>query len=682
MATQVISDPMLLDSTGQDIVTGLAGIASAVQPINIYLDINISIPVDGWSETVPYRYTWTNVRVTEECGIEVYFADGAETVDMKYLEYEKVPGGIRFEIDAIPDKAIPLIVRIINASTTAVIDPVEATLVTTEAVPGTSNVEEALANHEGRISTNEASISDLEDDVDDINGELAIRLKSVNSIPADENGNVDVVETEYARQIVTDDAQQSTGEFLFRTTGGDASLSDGPAMLVSIGGRSVHTGVVQESLNMTVNMATREEGQEGITAEIDRDTFVSYVSVSGTTTLTFTTEWSADPEDYGITVTGTPISGDNIVVVYVKESRGTITVSNPNKFISTGWNLYNNENGKKYAHVKKYSTTYGFKIGGAYSSLEFSETVSGARTSITPASGYFTVPADGYVFVTGGDATTYIFMTWSDWTEGYEGEFEAYTESAIDLSTIMANFSNGLFQVGYTYDEINFSMKRAISRIERLAYTDGNIEYARNSGRAYDADENYIYLVKETEDVYVITSTGAYTASDHGNEIIEGGEVPVYVSTLYGQNLVDKLRTDVVTKSQDIVNNLTDGGTTKALSAEMGKELNSNISTLSNIITTKSITTGITGVTARKTGNVVMLKVIATSPTSKGWFAIGYLPESLRPTYDFYTTIPLVNTDNSIALLQITASTGYTKVYNPNTTENSVNGAIMYVTES
>lgn len=111
-------------------------------------------------------------------------------------------------------------------------------------------------------------------------------------------------------------------------------------------------------------------------------------------------------------------------------------------------------------------------------------------------------------------------------------------------------------------------------------------------------------------------------------------------------------------------------------------ELNSNFTTLSNKITTKSITTGITGVTARKTGNVVMLKIIATAPSSKGWFTIGNLPSELRPAYDFYTSIPLVNTDNSIAQLQITASEGITKVYNPNTTANSVNGAIMYVTES
>ena len=45
-----------------------------------------------------------------------------------------------------------------------------------------------------------------------------------------------------------------------------------------------------------------------ITATIDRDDFVAAADASGTYNFYFTTEWSDDPEDYGITVTGTPAS--------------------------------------------------------------------------------------------------------------------------------------------------------------------------------------------------------------------------------------------------------------------------------------------------------------------------------------------------------------------------------------
>ena len=418
------------------------------------------------------------------------------------------------------------------------------------------------------------------DNMDILDEEIAKRGKTFNGTPADENGDFKIDEITFARQIVTDDAQQSSGEFLFRTTGGDASLSDGPAKLVSIFGRAVHTGVVPESLNMTVNATPREEGEEPITATIDRDTFVAYVQSSGTTTLTYTDAWSANPTLYGVTVVGTPVSGDQIVIVYVKENRGLITVSDPVEFISTGWNLYNHTNG--YARVKKYSTQYGFLIGGAYTALQFSETLDGTKTTITPASGYFTIPSDGYIWVTGGNnTTTYILMTWSDWGEGYEGDWQAYTESVIDLTSIMTNFPYGLMQVEGYADEINFGMGKAISRIERLAYTAENLAAAKASGRPYDADTNYIYLVRASEVTYSISAliTGDYTASDHGEEIINGGTVAVFVQTLYGQNLVDKLRTDVLTKSQDLVNNLTTNDATKALSAAQGYALNSKFAT-------------------------------------------------------------------------------------------------------
>lgn len=429
------------------------------------------------------------------------------------------------------------------------------------------------------------NVEDFNGNSEIIDEELAKRGVTVNGKGPDENGNYVVDEVNFAHEIVTDDAQQSSGEFLFRTTGGSASLSDGPAMLVSIQGRSTHTGKTEESLQMTVNAVARTDPDEPITASIDRDTFVEYVSTSGTITLTYTNAWSANPSLYGVTVEGTPVSGDEIVIVYVKEERGLITNSMPETFASTGWNLYDHANG--YARVKKYSDSYGFLIGGTYSSIKFAATLDGAQSTIVPVSGYFTIPSDGYVFVTGGDGTTtYILMTWSDWSEGYEGEWEAYTESEIDFSALIGEagsgedprpFPYGLMSIGAVADELNFNMGKAISRIMRMAYTAQNLADAKASGRAWDADENYIYIVRPSEVVYDMAIDGTYDASDHGQEFISGSTIPVFVQTLYGQNLVDKLRTDVVTKSQDIVNALDSTATDKALSAAMGKALNDRL---------------------------------------------------------------------------------------------------------
>lgn len=289
---------------------------------------------------------------------------------------------------------------------------------------------------------------------------------------------------------------------------------------------------------------------EAITATIDRDTFVGYVSQSSTITLTYTTEWSDDPADYGITVVGTPIAGDQIRVVYVKEDRGTIVTATPTALKSTGWNLYNHALG--YAVVTKYSEQYGFRIGGTYSAISFSATQSGTQETITPVDGMFTVPSDGFVHVLGGNSTdTYIINAWSDWTEGYVGEFKPYEESTVDLSDAMENyFPYGLMRVGDVRDEINLNTLTAISRIGRMEYTAENLASAQGSGRAWEADTNYIYIVKAVEDINTIVVDGSYTVNDHGNELFYGSNIPVYVEVLYGHNLKNKLERDVLTISQ------------------------------------------------------------------------------------------------------------------------------------
>lgn len=398
--------------------------------------------------------------------------------------------------------------------------------------------------------TDGVKVSDFNANMDTIDAEMHKPPLTVNGIAPDSTTrDLDLQEVPLAANLSSDIAQLNRGTFIERTSGGSSSIEDGYAALVSIKGNMIHTGYVAESLDMTVTPAEREEGADPITATIDRDTFVAYVDSSGTITLTYSTEWSANPENYGITVTGTPVSGDVITVVYVKENRGTITPATPSSFNSTGWNLYDNSNGIKAARVVKYSEDYGYMIGGTYSLLEFSETFSGSRSAVTVADGFFTVPSDGYVFVTGGDATTYILATWSDWVTGYQGTFQTYTDDEIDLSEVMVSFPYGLLAVGDVRDEINLNTQLAINRVQRLAYTAENLALVIASGVAYDADTNYIYAVLESETTTAITLDGAYTVSDHGIEFFEGTTVPVITEVLYGENLKDKLRTDVLTIS-------------------------------------------------------------------------------------------------------------------------------------
>ena len=465
-------------------------------------------------------------------------------------------------------------------------------------------------------------ISDFNSNMDIIDTEMHRPPLTVNGIAADQTTrDIQLKSVPLADNLSSDETQFSVGDYLIRTSGGGAPISDGKASLSTVKGNNIKTGYVAESLEMTVNAVQRTapaaitatldaatfeayvesggiytltyttswsadpslygvtvtntpvsgdqivivwDGEStpamevravtrpvpaAITATINRNTFVSYVTSSGTVTLTYSSGWSADPANYGITVYNTPVSGDEIVVVYVKENRGTITPAKITKFNSTGWNLYNNTNG--YAYVPKYSETYGFKIGGTYSLVSFATTPTGTTTAISVQNGYFNVPSDGYVIVTGGDATTYIYATWSDWTEGYSGDFESYSVDTVDLTSIMANFANGLFSVGDVRDEINFNTQKAISRIDRLAYNDTNLAAVIASGLPYDTDTNYIYAVRETAVEYSFSLSGEYDVSDHGTEYFTATTTtPPVTETIYGDNLKDKLRTDVLTISQ------------------------------------------------------------------------------------------------------------------------------------
>lgn len=413
-------------------------------------------------------------------------------------------------------------------------------------------------------------------------GALQGAVKTVNGESADTNGNVTLSRVGLAGNLETAFKASSEGAFLQRSSGGAAAVVDGDANLLSVQGNRVHTGYVEELIGISVQPAASESD---LAATIDKATWRGYVADSGTTTFTYTSSaWKVNGStvtmaDYGITVSGTPASNDKIVVSYVKEVRGTIAVAFGNdsatkRFVSTGWNLFQASNG--YARVVKYSNEYGFRIDGAYTALQFAATYGGARSTITPnSSGLFQVPSDGYVFVTGGNsATTAIYPTWSDWINGTPNEFQAFSLTAVDLSSVIANyFPNGMFQVGDTRDEIDIANGQAINRIDRMEYSAENLAAAIATGRAYEYDEDYIYLVRATASTHSITLSGAFTVSDHGTEYFEGSDVGVYAKCTYGMNLKNKLERDTVTISQQTLSDAEQAQVRKNIGAASGAQL-------------------------------------------------------------------------------------------------------------
>ena len=372
-------------------------------------------------------------------------------------------------------------------------------------------------------------------------------VKSVNSEAPDENGNVQLTEVPAAQNLTSDSSQAVVGAFILRTTGGSRSVGSGDAQIQEIRGAMQHTGEVQEVLDISVSE------ESGITAEVDGDTWKEEIDESGTYVFSYDgSVWKLSGntvglDDYGITVEGTPENGDTVTVTYVKEDRGLITPATPTAFRATGWNLFNPSVG--YARVAGYDGAY--HVGGAYTALQFSATLNGEKSALTVQNGSFTVPGNGFVWVTGGNATnTYITTEWTDWTTGPTVDWAAYQETVISLAAVMsANFPNGLLAVGAIYDSISIDQGRAISRIERLDWDEDTLAEIIEEGRAYDADENYIYVVRTSPVTTTISLNGQFTANDHGIEIIDGTEVAPVTMILYGQNLKAKLTNDVLTIS-------------------------------------------------------------------------------------------------------------------------------------
>ena len=77
--------------------------------------------------------------------------------------------------------------------------------------------------------------------------------------------------------------------------------------------------------DLKVALVVTSEEDDPITATIDEDTCLAYVTTdTGTVTLSYTSAWSANPANYGITVSGTPVSGDQITVSWNKNGTGRV----------------------------------------------------------------------------------------------------------------------------------------------------------------------------------------------------------------------------------------------------------------------------------------------------------------------------------------------------------------------
>lgn len=341
--------------------------------------------------------------------------------------------------------------------------------------------------------------------------------------------------------------------FKMRKTGGKAIVSDGDAWLTTVKGKLSFSGDQGE---LTVRVSNVQ-----LIVTVDKDIYYAQKGSSGATgagseTFTYTSEgWKKNStivslEENGITVVGEP-SVDDTINIDKTGLRRSLSSFHFSHFVSTGWNLFKSGKIRVVAYNGEESA---YRIEGAFTKLEFSTDIvfpASSTIEIVVTDGNFTISQDGYLKVTGYDySTTCIYMACDGWENGYEGEWQPYTETVIDFSSLAAipevYYADGviaLYQVDQYQDTVDLNSGIVTSYVQRLSFNYDNMIIAKESGRPFVYNAYYIFLVRETPIQKTFNIDNKYTARSRGIEFFayrSSGESDTglgHATTLYGQNI-------------------------------------------------------------------------------------------------------------------------------------------------
>lgn len=321
--------------------------------------------------------------------------------------------------------------------------------------------------------------------------------------------------------------------------------------------------------------------------------------------LTESGEWKYEGEsinlsDYGITLSGDPQKDDIITVTstvgtpnstitvdYTKYDPGTITIPTPTKFSATGFNQFDKKtmklsnatittisgNRKKIvsgSHIIAYCRAKGgvsngyvaysennniVRIGWCAEEPKIDSIVDTTNAEVTTSLASIPFDDDGYVVVEVTNVNDLcIHPQWSGAANTDKADYVAPSEINLpteDIEGVSIPIGTwGMPAVGAVFDQLNLDAGVYVQRINRLENTSSNLSEVQNMGTPYEYDDNYIYYVLLNPVTYIVDVDPTYIVNDWGTEEFVGTTVALGAQTLYGQNLRDKLRTDVLTISQ------------------------------------------------------------------------------------------------------------------------------------
>lgn len=363
------------------------------------------------------------------------------------------------------------------------------------------------------------------------------------------------------------------------------------------------TGLTYDSVTATVDGSITA-------ASVNESTWKGRVGSAGTYIFIYDgIDWTLNNNDvdlsnYGITYTGTAVADDMITVVYeigtsdstvtvdyTKPARGTIYVANPRKFSATGFNQFNKANGSGMWQQNytinggkvvtgSYYMCYVRAVGGvtngyvAYSpgnhikdiawcatTPVLNSDVSQASKSVTSSLASIPFDTDGYVVVIVDNIDD--LQVHPQWSGSANTDTANYVDPSEITLPLTGNTSSdgsgsivdlplklyGMPRLGNVADRMNLDAGTYIQAIGRYAFSSENLATVQALGVVYDYDATNIFYVLPESITYYITVDPMYTVNDFGTEEFTNTTVPVYAQNLYGQNLRDKLRNNVLTIS-------------------------------------------------------------------------------------------------------------------------------------
>lgn len=341
--------------------------------------------------------------------------------------------------------------------------------------------------------------------------------------------------------------------------------------------------------------------------------YVEETSEEGGPTIKITT-WlynnsTIQLETYGITATGDFNNNDTITVsynsgtpsstitiLYQKGTRGTIHIPQPTSFVSTGFNQFNSNDtsqiienatitdgvitqGTGYVCFVKaiLGSTWGYiaysegehlipdgigwcstipEIGTELDQTlqEFDERSSKLASITFSEQGYIAVAVDSY-------SDLCIHTRWDNEDDEVYEEYTAPsvinfpTTGTLDEEEKTLPLSEyGMPAIGNVRDRLDLEGSTYIQKIGRLENTSTNMNTVINLRVEYDYDDNWIYYVLPSFNYYILSfdvdQPSLYSVNDFGTEEFIGTEYPVIAENIYGENLRNKLKTDVLMISQ------------------------------------------------------------------------------------------------------------------------------------